>query len=305
MNERVWLASYPKSGNTWFRVLIGCLALKDGEAVDVNMTAAKGGIASARMPFDLTTLIDSDLLTADEIDRLRPRVYEALAQSLEEEPEEAGETPALEFVKTHDAYTMTSAGEPLLAGARGAKAAILIVRDPRDIVASLANHNQSTLDEAIGVMNDPDAALCAKSDRVHKQFRQIMLSWSGYVESWLDQPDIPVHLVRYEAMKRDTAATFAEAMAFAGQPISLEEAARAARLADFSELQAQERERGFGEKPPRTEAFFRKGQTGAWRDELTPEQVECIEAAHAPMMARLGYELSLKLAPAGKLERAG
>jgi len=299
VSERVWLASYPKSGNTWFRLLVGCLALKDGETVDVNQTAEKGGIASARLPFDVVTMIDSSLLTQDETDRLRPRVYEALTQSLEEEPEEAGTTPDLEFVKAHDAYTLTSTGEPLLAGAGGAKAAILIVRDPRDVVASLANHNQSTLDEAIQVMNDPVAALCGKTDRLHKQMRQIMLSWSGHAASWLDQRDIPVHLVSYEALKRDTAATFAEAMAFAGRPISLEEAARAARLADFSELQAQEATVGFGEKPPKTKAFFRKGQTGAWPEELTPEQLERVETAHADMMGRLGY------APSWALERTG
>ena len=295
MNERVWLASYPKSGNTWFRLLIGCLSLKDGETVDVNETAARSGIASARLPFDSVTMIDSSLLTIEEIDQLRPRVYEVLAQSLEEEPEEADQTPDVEFVKAHDAYTITAGGEPLLSGARGAKAAILIVRDPRDVVASLANHNQSTLDEAIAVMNDPAAALCARPDRLHKQLRQIMLSWSGHAASWLDQQDIPVHLVRYEDMKRDPAATFTAAMAFAGRPISLEDAARAARLADFSQLQEQERERGFGEKPPRTEAFFRKGRTGGWREELSPEQVEQVETAHAEMMARLGYEPSMAM----------
>ena len=299
MSERVWLASYPKSGNTWFRLLIGCLDLKDGESVNVNETATKGGIASARLPLDQVTLIESDLLTMDEIDRLRPRVYEALSQSLEEEPEEAGMSPDLEFVKAHDAYTINPNGEPLLAGARGAKAAILIVRDPRDVVASLANHNQSTLDEAISVMNDPAAALCSRTDRVHKQLRQIMLSWSGHAASWLDQRDIPVHLVRYEDLKQDTAETFAAAMAFAGRPITLEQAARAARLADFSELQAQERDAGFGEKPPKTEAFFRKGRTGAWREELTSEQITCVETAHAAMMLRLGYQPSMPLERTG------
>jgi len=187
----------------------------------------------------------------------------------------------------------------LLAGAGGAKAAILIVRDPRDVVASLANHNHSTLDLAIEQMNDPAGALCAKTDRIHKQLRQIMLSWSGYTASWLDQTDIPVHLVRYEDMKRDTAGTFAAAMAFAGQPISPDEAARAARLADFSKLQEQERERGFGEKPPKVEAFFRKGQTGGWREELSSDQVSRVETCHADMMARLGYEASLPLRQAG------
>jgi len=36
--------------------------------------------------------------------------------------------------------------------------------------------------------------------------------------------------------------------------------------------------------------FFRRGEVGGWRDELTAEQVARIEAAHAPMMRRLGYE---------------
>ena len=73
MTNHVWLASYPKSGNTWLRMLIGCLSLKDGEQVDINKSLERGGIASARGPFDHLTLIDSALLTHDEIDALRDR----------------------------------------------------------------------------------------------------------------------------------------------------------------------------------------------------------------------------------------
>ncbi len=298
MSERVWLASYPKSGNTWMRMLIGCLSLKDVDTIDINQTAESGGIASARAPFDYVTLLESGLLTFDEIDRLRPRVYEAQEQNLREHLTDEEDEPATTFVKAHDAYTLNSLGEPVLAGALGARGAILVVRDPRDVVASLANHNQSTLDEAIESMNRPNDALCARPGRQHNQLRQIMLGWSGHTASWLDQQDIPVHLVRYEMLKQDTVNTFMQAMAFGGRVVTVAEAERAVRLADFSQLQAKEQEQGFGERPPRVTAFFRKGQMGGWRDELTEDQVRRVEEAHAPMMERLGYERSLTLARA-------
>jgi aryl sulfotransferase len=303
VSSRVWLASYPKSGNTWLRTLIGCLSLKDGETFDINHTLERAGIASAREPFDNVTLIDSGLLTQDEIDRLRPRVYEEWALRLEEKArDELSGTPTVRFAKVHDAYTLTSLGEPLLGGARGAEGAIVIVRDPRDVAPSLANHRRSTIDEAIDFMNDMCAAFSRRTDRQNSQFRQFLLSWSGHVASWLDQHDIPVHLIRYEDLKCDTAGTMAAAMRFAGLSVASRDVARAVRLAAFDNLQAQEREHGFAEWQDRGgqgRLFFRRGETGAWRDELTAEQVARIESAHGSIMTRLGYEISAAANAAG------
>ncbi len=106
-------------------------------------------------------LIDSGLLTHDEIDCLRPRVYEELARGAEDdEYDRPEETPPVRFVKVHDAYTITLKGEPVLAGRRGADGAILIVRDPRDMAPSLANHNCISTDDAIAFMNDPECRHC-------------------------------------------------------------------------------------------------------------------------------------------------
>jgi aryl sulfotransferase len=296
VSDRVWLASYPKSGNTWMRLLIGGLSLKNGEALDINKTAENSGIASGRGPFDHLTLIDSGLLTHDEIDRLRPRVYEELSLAVEEEPRDELRTPPpARFVKAHDAYTLTPLGEPLLAGARGAKGAIVIVRDPRDVAPSLANHRHTTIDEAIDFMNDPRAVISGRTDRQERQFRQKLLDWRGHVASWLDQRDIPVHLVRYEDLKHDTVGTLVAAMRFAGFPVTRKEIVRAVSLAAFDRLQAQEREIGFAEwqdHDGNCNLFFRRGEAGAWRYELTAEQVARIESAHGMMMERLGYELS-------------
>ncbi len=297
----IWLASYPKSGNTWMRMLIANLSAKDAP-VDINNLPERGGIASARPPFDHLLLIDSGLLTHEEIDCLRPRLYETLANGAEDdEHDTAPDQTPVRFVKAHDAYTLTPQGEPLLAGERGADAAIVIVRDPRDVAPSLANHLHRDIDDAIAFLNDRQAVLCAKPDRQHNQLRQHLPGWSGHVASWLDQTDIPVHLVRYEDMQSDTVAVLRGLLNFARHPASEQDISRAVRFADFSELQNQERAWGFREAPQNGRNFFRRGETECWRDELNAEQIARIEAAHAPMMQRLGYELATAVA----LARAG
>jgi aryl sulfotransferase len=304
VTRTIWLASYPKSGNTWFRILVANLSAKDGQPADINDLPERGGIASARGPFDHLTLIDSGLLTHDEIDCLRPRVYEELARGAEDdEYDQPQDIPPVRFVKVHDAYTLTPKGEPLLAGPRGADGAIVIVRDPRDVAPSLANHLGGSIDEAITFMNNSDANFGSGTRGQHLQFRQKLPGWSGYMASWLDQTDLPVHLLRYEDLQANTISTFWRALEFAGRPAGEEEIRRAVDFANFARLKQQEQEKGFCEqpRPHRDGLFFRRGEVGAWRDELTTEQVAGIEAAHAPMMRRLGYAL----ASAAPLARAG
>ncbi len=51
----------------------------------------------------------------------------------------------------------------------------------------------------------------------------------------------------------------------------------------------QEEQKGFNERPPTAEKFFREGKAGQWRDVLSQNQINAIVSAHAPMMMRFGY----------------
>jgi hypothetical protein len=291
MTRTVWLASYPKSGNTWFRMLLANLAERDSP-VDINDLPERDGIASSRGPVDNLLLIESGLLTHDEVDCLRPRVYEELARGVTDGDDDTrAAEPAIRFIKAHDAYTLNPNGEPLLAGARGAAAAIVIVRDPRDIALSLAAHLNVGIDDAIVFMADRNAAFCDKADRQHLQLRQRLPGWSGHVASWLEQRDVPLHCLRYEDLQADTIGMLREALRFAGRPAREDDLRRAVAFADFAQLRRQEEAHGFREAPQVApgSSFFRRGQAGAWRSELTADQVAQIETAHAPMMLRLGY----------------
>jgi aryl sulfotransferase len=280
--------------------LIANLAAGD-EPVDINAMPERGGIASGRGDFHFHTLIDSGLLTHDEADALRPRVYEAIATKggAEDGGDDGRDKSRLpRLIKAHDAYLDTPLGEPLLAAARGASRAILIVRDPRDVASSLANHRHSTIDEAIDFLVDRGACFAGGERNQNAQLRQRLLDWSGHAASWLDQRDLPVHLVRYEDLKAAPAVTFAAALNFLGCAFAAAEVERAVDFASFERLQAQEKANGFAEwrSPDEAALFFRRGESQGWRRELTGGQARRIEAAHAPMMARLGYAIDLEVA---------
>jgi hypothetical protein len=130
----VWLASFPKSGNTWFRIFLANLAASDSGPADINDLDERGGIASNRHEFEAATLLDSALVSHDDIDRLRPAVHVRAAANRKDQ----------RWIKVHDAYTLNADGEPLL-GRRAATAAIYLVRDPRDVAVSFAHHTNTTI----------------------------------------------------------------------------------------------------------------------------------------------------------------
>jgi aryl sulfotransferase len=274
----VWLASFPKSGNTWFRIFLANLAAGEAGPADINELDRRGGIASSRHEFEAVTLLDSALVSHEDIDRLRPAVHALAAAKAREQ----------RWIKVHDAYTLNADGEPVL-GRCTALAAVYLVRDPRDVAVSLAHHTNTTIDAAIELMNAEDGALCRGRKGPATQLRQQLLGWSGHAASWLGQTDTPIHLMRYEDMRADPARAFAAALGFVERPATSEEISRAIRHSDFGELQRQEEEKGFAERASRGAPFFRAGQVGGWKEALTTAQTRRIEDVHAPMMRQLGY----------------
>lgn len=289
MRPTIWLASYPKSGNTWFRLLMANINAGSKEPVAINRVDSTDSIASGRARFDNETLVESGLLDHDAVDRLRPALYAHLARP--NAPIDAFDPESsypVRFVKTHDGYTRLPGGAPMMGGAAAAAGAILIVRDPRDVACSFANHLRCDTDFAIQRMGDPDFNLCDLPTMQTNQLRQRLLGWSGFVASWLDQTDIPVHLLRYEDMHARPVETVRAALDFVGWPVDTATIATAVANAAMPELQRQEAENGFAEAPNKVR-FFRKGVTGGWRDELTDDQVHRIEQDHLSMMRHMGY----------------
>lgn len=282
MSGITWLASYPKSGNTWMRIFLTNYWRDADAPADIN-DLDETPIASSRAIFDEVLGVDSTDLTPDEIDRLRPAVYKAYLMDRQGEAS---------FNKIHDAYITLPDGQPMFPVEVTARA-IYIARNPLDVAHSFANHGARPIEWAVRALCNPNQALESGRGGPGMQLHQPLLTWSGHVESWLNATGFPIHLVRYEDMTADPLAAFTEVVRFIGaeadSDAAQERIKKAIRFSEFDELKRQELERGFKEKMMRSPAFFNQGQSGAWRHKLTPEQVAALLDAHAPVMRRLGY----------------
>ena len=277
MSRIVWLASYPKSGNTWFRVFLTNLQRQADTPANINALNTTP-TASSRRLFDQTVGYESSDLTLDEVDRLRPWVYEHLAATM----------PETLYMKVHDAYTMTTTGEPLFSAA-ATRGALYFLRNPLDVCVSCAHHMACDVETVLQAMSDDNCALDAQTNRLPPQLRQRLLSWSRHVLSWIQETPFPVLVVRYEDMHQCPLETFTRAAIFAGLQHDRQRVVRALHQSSFAELQKQESAHGFQEKPTRAAAFFRQGTIGSWRQCLTQDQVQRIICAHRLVMQRFGY----------------
>ncbi len=273
----VWLASYPKSGNTWFRVFLSNLYSENDEPVSINELHSTP-IASSRSIFDESTGVNASDLSQEEIENLRPGVY----------LESSREAKEIYFQKVHDAWKLTSSGRPLFpAGAT--RAVLYFIRNPLDVAVSFAHHSMINTRKMAEKMNDPGYAFCEKPVRIYNQLRQDLNTWSGHVQSWVDESGLPVKVLRYEDMKTRTYEEFRSALEFCGLTFPEEKIRSAIRNSEFKTLKSLEEKEGFQEKPIKMKSFFRKGESDAWREELDPSAVKKIQKDHGPVMKRFGY----------------
>jgi aryl sulfotransferase len=265
----VWLASYPKSGNTWIRALLASY-LSDRPPDLGNLPG--GSMTTSRQRLDDALGFDSCDLTAAELAHYRRLYHLSLG----------GEAPS--FIKVHDAFERNAAGQALFP-ADSTRGLVYIVRDPRDVALSYAHHNAASVDATIDAMADPRHALPGSTGEllpVH------VGAWSFHVEGWLDS-GLPMVLVRYEDLAREPVATLGAILRHVGLPLRQGGLEEAVACSTFEALRDQEVRQGFPERQPTARSFFRAGRAGSWRTELAPGQAARIEGAHGAMMERLGY----------------
>jgi len=274
----VWLASYPKSGNTWVRVFLQNYRYP-GSPAEINDLGTLH--AAQHALFDRFGALEVSDLADDEVERLRPELYRAVAS----------ETSDTLFLKVHDAFSTTPDGVPLFP-ADATHTVIYIVRNPCDVAVSLAHHRGTSIPESV-------STLCRESMAVRDragQCQQRLRSWSGHVKSWVNESGLSVCAVRYEDLLADPVQAFSRILTAVGLAINRELLLRAIEHSKFERLQAQERTTGFSERASEATApFFRSGRSGDWRNHLTPELVNRLVDAHGNVMQRFGY-----LTPAGE-----
>jgi hypothetical protein len=272
----VWIASYPKSGNTWVRVyLYHLMRLAAGRPADGQELNRLG--QSSAYELALTSWHEEIIgkpakdFTFEDIYRARPRIQERIANSTNE----------IAALKTHAArVTINSIPSFNPAVTRGA---VYLVRNPLDVVVSLDEFYEMGRQNAIAMLNKPDL--------VHKREEnfEVWGSWSQNVASWTDQPNPEILVLRYEDMLADPVKAFAMVTRHMRLQAIPPQIVEAVEHSSFARMQEKEADTGFVEKPTTSKKFFREGRAGQWREQLNEDQIRQVVAAHHVQMKRHGY----------------
>lgn len=279
MSGFYWIASYPKSGNTWLRLALYAL-LHPERPFSFPTGPLFAPTAGGRGDLEEALDLESTDLTEDELLRLRPLAYRALAAA----------SPAPLYRKVHEAWSQTEDGLALFPP-DVTLGTIYIARDPRDVAVSWAHHFDCDLETAVAALCSWETKLGVKPRGAEAQMPQRLSSWSGHARSWLDAPGRPPCVLRYEDMLTDPAQALRTVARYASIPFDEDGLRAAVAATEFNQLRKQERRYGFDGGQTERRLFFRNGRAGGWRNALPSGHEARLVAEHGAVMARLGYNI--------------
>ena len=268
-----WIASYPKSGNTWLRIFLANYLFGGKEPLPINSVGKLGYADGDAQHYD----------RANEApyDRSDPRQTVALRDKFLRNISATG--PKVALIKTHNYNNKID--DTALIPAPLTRGALYVVRHPGDVAVSFASHYGLSIDDAIERIREPQAVV-GGSKTTALQFTS---DWSTHVNSWAGAKKHNVHVVRYEDMYSTPQETFGTALKHLGVAVDAQKIEYAIKHASFDELRKQENTDGFSENTTHQPHFFRKGKAGGWRDTLSESQISNLRKTHGKAMRTFGY----------------
>ncbi|QFT78504.1 sulfotransferase domain-containing protein [Erythrobacter sp. THAF29] len=270
----VWLASYPKSGNTWLRILLSNYLSESGDGWRWDSPILGPPSHLERHEFDEAMGIASADMSDAGLDLLRRRLHAQFVSRF----------TGTSFTKTHEAFFSARDGLAMFPANAQSKA-VYLVRNPLDIAASYAHHQNLPIDSVIDHLANP-AAQVENSDTF---FDEHIGNWSDHVEGWTQQDIIETLCIRYEDLLDDTFEIFSRIIRFCELEIQDDKVARTVTASSFERLRARERQSGFKALSDTSRPFFRTGRSGGWQTELTAKQSRRVYSDHGEMMQKFAY----------------
>ena len=270
----IWLASYPKSGNTWVRLFLKSYFSDENQELDINDNIMIPSFPEPKY-FEMLKI---DYTKVIEIVKNWNLIQDTINLN--------GET---NFLKTHNGmfkirdYKFTDSNNTL--------GAIYIVRDPRDVAISYSHHFGKTIEDTVESMLDPQNV--EKMEYKNKTYtHSIMGRWSDHYRSWKSYNLTDILIIRYEDLVNNPKNSFLKILKYLKSKnngeIDLAKLDKALNETSFNNLKKKENNFGFKEKSINS-PFFRKGIIGDWKNSMKKELIIKIENAFSEEMKELGY----------------
>ena len=273
----IWCASYPKSGNTWIRAIITSLINSKSGEFKFDMLR-KVSLFPKRFQFKSFTNEFSDL--------------KKISQFWISAQEKINSDGKVKILKTHNGnYNFLGKD---FTNKKNTIGVIYIVRDPRNIISSIANHYQLNLEESVNFLLDEKRFLFNKNDPddfSEENIITLLGSWKTHYNSWKIASNSLI--IRYEDLISNTRLEIEKLSEFISKFIKFEvndqKIQTILNMTSFKKLKQMEEIEGFEEAPNDKTKFFNLGPKNDWKKNLNKKLIERIESNFSDEMKELKY----------------
>ena len=281
-----WIASYPKSGNTWLRTLISAYYYSKDGIFNQSILKNIGQFPEKRHFVDFN---------------YNPENVTDTAKFWIKSQEKINKDKKIRFFKTHNIFGKVNNYD--FTNKDNSAGCIYIVRDPRNVITSLENHYEMHHEEALKWITNLNKYIYdvhkIKEDG-YSNF-QFISSWNMNYKSWNIQKKIPIKIIKYEDLQKETFVVFKDIVEFVNKTLNIKEKIDIDKLkksvnsTNFNKLKNDEKNNGFIEavlskKNEEKIPFFNLGPDNDWRKILDKDKQEKLTNIFKDDLIELGYE---------------
>ena len=283
----IWIASYPKSGNTWIRSLLSSY-LFSGD-----------GKFKFKLLKNIEQFSSKDLSLKPE-DKLN---YQArISKNWIPSQKIINQDKKIHLFKTHNAICAINGNN--FTDKFNTLAAIYVVRDPRNIITSLSHHYELSLDEAFSFLSNKRKIIFPtnpgekEKDIKDREDFNFLSDWSAHYQSWKNINFCPIKIIKYEDCLIDARKVFVSILDFLSKFLEFKfdknKINNSLISTSFENLYQMEKNEGFHESATSSKTlkkikFFNLGKKNNWKTLLDKKFIEKIESQFKNEMSELGY----------------
>ena len=279
----IWIASYPKSGNTWLRALLASYYFTNEGSFSLSL-------------LDKIDAFPSDKFFKEYNDKFS-KVEDTSKYWLKEQ-EKINKKNKITFLKTHSAICKINGNS--FTNKENSIGAIYIVRDPRNVITSISNHYQISIEDAFQFMKDEKRGIINKKDGRYLGF-QAVWSWSINQKTWVKNNLFPVLVIKYEDLLKETYNTFRKVIEFinkisnSSKIFNKSKGKNSIKNTSFEKLQRMENDHGFAEAMNKKGTnkkikFFNLGQKNNYKNLLSQDLIIKMNEFYKEELIKFNYE---------------
>ena len=281
-----WISSYPKSGNTWLRILLS------------SYYFTKDGFYDESVLKNIDQFPQKKFFNEFNYD---PRVVTDTIKFWIKAQEKINQDKKLRFFKTHNAFGVLNNFH--FTNKNNSIGCVYVVRDPRNVITSLKNFYEMNDDQAFKWITNKNQYIydVNKFEKDGYSDFQFISSWDTNFESWKIQKKIPIKIIRYEDLLNQTYKVLTEVITFINQTtiskekINKNKIKNAIGSTSFSKLKNKEKNEGFSEAPKakggdKKIPFFNLGPKNNWKIILNDDLKDKLNNIFKKKLEELSYE---------------